>query len=88
MSDLKQIEDLAACFLTPDEITIVLQKEGEARFYSDLRNPKAEIGLAYQRGRLKRKAEVYSKIMTLAAEGSIPAQEMAVKIIKDSNSDL
>lgn len=80
-----EIEKLAVSFLSKNEIIIILEIDVALHKLLDI---KSHLWCkAYERGRLKSKAEVNAKIIELAKEGSVPAQEMALKIIKDSNSD-
>ena len=42
---------------------------------------------AFQRGRLKREAELRKGIFDLAQNGSSPAQTMAIKLIENAKAD-
>ena len=82
---LKEVEAHASNFLSPIEICLVMGFcLNDISYFDKQDNP---LYLSYQKGRLKAKSEVNAKIIALAKEGSVPAQEMALKIIKDSNSD-
>lgn len=83
--ELLQVEAYASSFLSAAEISTIMKLGPEDS--EKLKTIETLEGKAFQRGRLKSKADVYAKIICLAKEGSVPAQEMAMKIIKDSNSD-
>lgn len=73
---LAEIEELAYCYMLRDQIKIIV--DCELSFSDD----KAE--LAFQKGRLKRKAEFNSKIIQLSNQLSSPAMTIETKIAEDT----
>ena len=59
----------------PAELVVLLQDQDNIAFR------------AFQRGRLKREAEVRKGIFDLAQNGSSPAQTFAMKIIENAKMD-
>lgn len=82
---LTELESLASYFFTPDECAIVLSistDELEMALEDDT-DPGYK---AYQRGKLKSKLELRKSILTLAKQGSSPAQTMALRLLDESES--
>jgi len=52
-----------------------------------LRETQSPAFRAFQRGRLKREAELRKGIFDLAQNGSSPAQTMAIKLIENAKAD-
>lgn len=76
---LEEIEDLAASAMSMSEIETILQIE-------DLFLAPANL-LAYQKGKLKAKAQLNKAIKQLASQGSGPAQELFLKLLKIQESN-
>ena len=81
--DLQTIEDCASCFLTPKEIAIIL--EFEINFFVSLCNQEgSDCYNRYQRGFLKSEFELRKSIVTLAIQGSSPAQTLSMDMVVKS----
>lgn len=80
--DLTEVENLAAIFFHPDEVAIVLGLN-RADLEDELLDEEGEVYQAYQRGKLKSKAELRKSILTLAKQGSGPAQTLALRVLDD-----
>lgn len=82
MSDdqLKELESLAAAFMSIQEIAIIMEID-----YLTLRESLKDVESAayrsHQKGYLKSKYEVNKKIINLAIAGSSPAQSQAHKLV-------
>jgi hypothetical protein len=50
-------------------------------------DPLSPAGKAFQRGRLKREAELRKGIFDLAQNGSSPAQTLALKLVENAKAD-
>ena len=73
---LAEIEDLAYCYMLRDQIEIIMD------IGLDFRDDITE--LAFQKGRLKRKAAFNSKIIALSDQLSSPAMNIESKIAEDT----
>lgn len=73
---LQEVEDLAYCYMQRDQIVIITDCE------LDFGNDKVE--LAFQKGRLKRKAKFNMKIITLSDQLSSPAMTIESKIAEET----
>jgi|GEM_PF-2313506 len=81
---LTELEDLAACWFTEKEIALVLQVdvlELSTRIHRSGNTPEKQ---AFFRGRLRTEAETRQSVFEAAANGSGPAQALALKIIADT----
>lgn len=83
---LTEIENLASYFFSPEEIAIVLDLDIDD-LTDELTDDETSAYKAYQRGKLKSKLELRKSILTLAKQGSGPAQSLAVKMLEESNLD-
>lgn len=81
----KDIEDFAAVYFTHEQICIALELDLE-EFQSDYEN-EGEIYRIVQKGKLQRLYKQRKMIFELAENGSTPAQQMAMKIIKSVESE-
>jgi hypothetical protein len=71
---------------TREEIAVILEVD-VAELKSLLQDRESPALRAFQRGRLKREAEVRKGIFDLAQNGSSPAQAFAMKIIENAKLD-
>ena len=85
-SFITEVETYASLMFTKEEIAIILEVDpSELKvLLKDRDNP---VFKAFQRGRLKREAEVRKGIFDLAQNGSSPAQAFAMKIIENAKMD-
>jgi hypothetical protein len=83
---LQQLEDLGAAFTSIEDAAIILQVDpGELGMQIfDKHTPQHQ---AYHRGRLLSEFETRQSIVSMAKQGSSPAQVMAMKLIKDLKMD-
>ena len=82
---LEDLETYASLMFTKSEIAIILEIP-EQRFMEVLNDHPPSL-VAFQRGRLKREAEVRKGIFDLAQNGSSPAQTFAMKLIENAKAD-
>ena len=71
---------------TKEEIAVILEVD-PAELVVLLQDKDNQAFRAFQRGRLKREAEVRKGIFDLAQNGSSPAQTFAMKIIENAKMD-
>ena len=85
-SFITEVETYASLMFTKEEIAVILEVDPlELKILlKDQDNP---VFKAFQRGRLKREAEVRKGIFDLAQNGSSPAQAFAMKIIENAKMD-
>jgi len=82
---LEDLETYASLMFTKSEIAIILEVP-EQRLMEALNDHPPSL-VAFQRGRLKREAEVRKGIFDLAQNGSSPAQTFAMKLIENAKAD-
>jgi len=85
-SFLSDLESYSALMFARNEIAVIMEVDPDA--LSDLLTDKQSPAYkAFQRGRLKREAELRKGIFDLAQNGSSPAQTMAIKLIENAKAD-
>ncbi|WP_020599186.1 hypothetical protein [Spirosoma panaciterrae] len=82
---LSEVENLASYFFTPDEIAIVVGLDVDD-LEEELFDETSEAYRSYQKGKLKSKLELRKSILTLAKQGSGPAQTLAMRVLDDLES--
>ena len=82
---LEDLETYASLMFTKSEIAIILEIPAQTLLEAIADNP--AILAAFQRGRLKREAEIRKGIFDLAQNGSSPAQTFAMKLIENAKAD-
>ena len=82
IAQLAEVENLASYFFSPEEIAIVIDVPA-ADLEDELLDDTSDAYKAYQRGKLKSKLELRKSIMTLAKQGSGPAQTLALRVLDD-----
>ena len=82
---LAELESLASFFFSPDEVAIVLGID-PADLEDELLDESSDVYKAYQKGMLKSKLELRKSILTLAKQGSGPAQTLAMRLLDDLES--
>lgn len=85
-SFISDIETYASLMFTKEEIAVILEVD-PAELKGLLQERESPAFKAFQRGRLKREAEVRKGIFDLAQNGSSPAQAFAMKIIENAKLD-
>ena len=85
-SFISDIETYASLMFTKEEIAVILEVD-PAELKALLQEGESPSFRAFQRGRLKREAEVRKGIFDLAQNGSSPAQAFAMKIIENAKLD-
>ena len=83
---ISDIETYASLMFTKEEIAVILEVD-PAELKTLLQERESPAFKAFQRGRLKREAEVRKGIFDLAQNGSSPAQAFAMKIIENAKLD-
>jgi len=85
-SFITEVETYASLMFTKEEIAVILEVDpGELNtLLQDQDNPAVR---AFQRGRLKREAELRKGIFELAQNGSSPAQSFAMKLIENAKAN-
>ncbi len=85
-SFITEVETYASLMFSKDEIAVILEVDPAelAVLLQDQDNP---VFRAFQRGRLKREAEVRKGIFDLAQNGSSPAQTFAMKLIENAKAN-
>lgn len=71
---------------TKEEIAVILEVD-PASLISLLQDQDNSVFKAFQKGRLKREAEVRKGIFDLAQNGSSPAQTFAMKLIENAKAN-
>ena len=82
---LEYLETYASLMFTKSEIANILEIP-QQRLMEALNDHSPSL-VAFQRGRLKREAEVRKGILDLAQNGSSPAQTFAMKLIVNAKAD-
>ena len=82
---LEDLETYASLMFTKSEIAIILEIPEQLLIEALSDHPASLV--AFQRGRLKREAEVRKGIFDLAQNGSSPAQTFAMKLIENAKAD-
>ena len=85
-SFITEVETYASLMFTKEEIAVILEVD-PSEFKVLLKDQDNPVFKAFQRGRLKREAEVRKGIFDLAQNGSSPAQAFAMKIIENAKMD-
>ena len=83
---IAELENYASLMFTREEIAIILEVD-PMELKTILKIGDSSASRAFQRGRLKREAEVRKGIFDLALNGSSPAQAFAMKIIENAKMD-
>ena len=85
-SFITEVETYASLMFTKEEIAVILEVD-PAELKVLFQERESPAFKAFQRGRLKREAEVRKGIFDLAQNGSSPAQAFAMKIIENAKMD-
>jgi len=85
-SFLSDLESYSALMFARHEIAVIMEVD-PAELSELLRETQSPAFRAFQRGRLKREAELRKGIFDLAQNGSSPAQTMAIKLIENAKAD-
>ena len=79
---LQEITNLAALFLSPKEIAVMMEWD-EDLFLNDVKKVGNAAYVAYQKGRLQSEVDIRTSVIKMAKAGSTPAQAMALKFLSD-----
>ena len=85
---LALLEEMASCFFNLEQIATALQVdqlELQGKLFRSCETPEQ---LAYNRGMLLQEAKVRKSIFKAAADGSGPAQVLAMKLIDNHKLDM
>jgi len=85
-SFITEVETYASLMFTKEEIAVILEVD-PASLISLLQDQDNSVFKAFQKGRLKREAEVRKGIFDLAQNGSSPAQTFAMKLIENAKAN-
>ncbi len=81
-TQIREVQDFAACFFSPGEIGIIMNL-GEQWCQMQMTS-ETDFRKAYYKGRLISEAELRKPIFELAKKGSAPAQALAIQIVASS----
>jgi hypothetical protein len=84
-SFITEVETYASLMFTKEEIAVILEVD-PAELSLLLQEQDNPVFKAFQKGRLKREAEVRKGIFDLAQNGSSPAQTFAMKLIENAKA--
>ncbi len=85
-SFLSDLESYSSLMFSRNEIAVIMELD-PVELSELLRDTQSLAFRAFQRGRLKREAELRKGIFDLAQNGSSPAQTMAIKLIENAKAD-
>ena len=85
-SFITEVEQYASLMFSKEEIAIILEVD-PAELVVLLQDQDNKAFRVFQRGRLKREAEVRKGIFDLAQNGSSPAQTFAMKLIENAKAN-
>lgn len=83
---LQKVEEYAALFLSPREISCLLGIEHET-IADEFHDPRSPLHHAYFRGKTKSKLELRQKVVPLAKLGSPQAQSLTEQYIKEQGQE-
>jgi hypothetical protein len=84
-SFITEVETYASLMFTKEEIAVILEVD-PVELNLLLQEQDHPVFKAFQKGRLKREAEVRKGIFDLAQNGSSPAQTFAMKLIENAKA--
>ena len=85
-SFITEVETYASLMFSKEEIAVILEVD-PVQLVDLLEDQDNPVFRAFQRGRLKREAEVRKGIFDLAQNGSSPAQTFAMKLIDNAKAN-
>ena len=85
-SFLSDLESYSSLMFSRGEIAVIMEVN-PLELTELLGDSQSPASRAFQRGRLKREAELRKGIFDLAQNGSSPAQTMAIKLIENAKAD-
>jgi len=85
-SFITEVETYASLMFSKEEIAMILEVD-PVQLVDLLEDQDNPVFRAFQRGRLKREAEVRKGIFDLAQNGSSPAQTFAMKLIDNAKAN-
>lgn len=83
---LDEVEKFAGLFMKPSDIAIILNIP-ESDFKSAINDSSTECFKRYHKGKLLSESELRKSVLTMAKQGSSPAQSLASKLIDEMNMD-
>ncbi len=85
---LKEVEELAGLFFSPEDIAVNLElDEEDSEYFSEaveFKTTGAPIVAAFYRGRISTEIELRKAIKQSAMNGSSPSQQMMLNYLKES----
>ena len=85
-SFITEVETYASLMFSKEEIAVILEVD-PVQLVDLLEDQDNPVFRAFQRGRLKREAEIRKGIFDLAQNGSSPAQTFAMKLIENAKAN-
>jgi len=85
-SFITEVETYASLMFSKEEIAVILEVD-PVQLVDLLEDQDNPVFRAFQRGRLKREAEVRKGSVDLAQKGSSPAQTFAMKLIENAKAN-
>ena len=85
-SFITEVETYASLMFSKEEIAVILEVD-PVQLVDLLEDQDNAVFRAFQRGRLKREAEIRKGIFDLAQNGSSPAQTFAMKLIENAKAN-
>ena len=85
-SFISEVETYASLMFSKEEIAVILEVD-PVQLVDLLEDQDNPVFRAFQRGRLKREAEIRKGIFDLAQNGSSPAQTFAMKLIENAKAN-
>ena len=85
-NDLRQIESLAAIYIKPSDIAVIIGKPAED-FRADIQDPDSPAAIAYNKGKAASKVRLYAQEMKLAQAGSPLAVEITRRNLIEMEDD-
>jgi hypothetical protein len=82
---LTDLETYASLMFSKQEIAVILEVDPPELIR--VLNEESAAAIAFQRGRLKKEAEIRKGIFDLAQNGSSPAQAFAMKLIENAKME-
>ena len=82
---LTDLETYASLMFSKQEIAVILEVDPSELIR--VLNEENTAAIAFQRGRLKKEAEIRKGIFDLAQNGSSPAQTFAMKLIENAKAN-
>lgn len=84
---LSEITGFAESFTSPADIALITGIDSEYLF-GQLKIPDSKIRIAFNKGKLLSEAKLRKSIISIACQGSSPAQTLAIKLRDEMNMSM